>query len=114
MRPTRGAVKINCDAAWNSLTGEGGIGVIARDHEGRVLGGAHSSERSASIVTIEASAVYEGVKLATENRWESVVIESDTKVVIDNVIVTVKFWEIETIVQNSLHLGDMIRNLSWS
>lgn len=31
--PPRGSVKINCDASWDSLTGEGGICVIARDYE---------------------------------------------------------------------------------
>lgn len=30
----QGVVKINCDAAWNSITSQGGIGVVARNHEG--------------------------------------------------------------------------------
>lgn len=34
--PSRGSVKVNCDAAWNGSTGAGGIGVLARDHEGRI------------------------------------------------------------------------------
>lgn len=32
--PNQGTVKINCDAVWDSSTGRGGIGVVARNHDG--------------------------------------------------------------------------------
>lgn len=32
-------IKINCDATWSSITGRGGVGVLARNHEGEVVGG---------------------------------------------------------------------------
>lgn len=37
-RPETGCIKVNCDASWVCATGRGGIGIIARDHDGQVVG----------------------------------------------------------------------------
>lgn len=109
-----GTVKLNCDAAWTSSTGRGGIKVIAGNHAGEVVAGYQSSEMAVSINFLEARAVYEGVKLTIENSWESVEIESDAEVVINHVKGTTKFWQIESIIQNSIYLAGSIRNLTWN
>lgn len=59
---------------------------------------------------LETRGVYESVKLAIVNRWESVEIE----VVINHVKGIIKFWKIENIIQNNLHLACSIRNLTWN
>lgn len=69
IRPTEGIIKINCDAACNGGTGDGGIGVLARNHEGRIVGGTQCAKWTASIEILEARYVYEGVKLVIENKW---------------------------------------------
>lgn len=57
-RPSRGTVKLNCDAAWITQTVRGGIRVIARNHEGQVLAGFHRSEAVSSIEQLEATTVF--------------------------------------------------------
>lgn len=37
--PDVGCIKLNCDTSWEEATGRGGLGVIARDHDGRICGG---------------------------------------------------------------------------
>lgn len=44
-----GVIKINCDASWCSTTKQGGIRVIARDHEGHVCEGYHRQIDGGSI-----------------------------------------------------------------
>lgn len=94
-------------------TGNGGIGVIARDSHGRVVGGVHCAEQSTSAVALEAKAVLLGVKLAIENNWDSIVLESDAEVVLNHVLGIAHFWEIETTIRNSLYLARSILNMSW-
>lgn len=66
--PGQGVVKVNCDAAWDPSSGLGGIGVVARDNEGRLLGGFHCSESAHSSVFLEAKALFFGIKLTLDNR----------------------------------------------
>lgn len=70
---TLGTVKINCDVAWDSVSGRGGIGVVARNHEGRIIGGISRSDWAPSSVFLEANVVLFGVHLVVEKGWKSVI-----------------------------------------
>lgn len=39
--PNHTSIKINCDAAWASASRVDGIRIIARNHVGEIVGGAH-------------------------------------------------------------------------
>lgn len=63
----------------------GGIGVLVRNHNSEVVGGFYGSEVNDNAEYLKAQTVYEGIRLAVENRWEDVVIESDTTSVINHI-----------------------------
>ncbi|KAL9663918.1 hypothetical protein QQ045_019312 [Rhodiola kirilowii] len=76
--PPPGVVKINCDASWNEVTHECGIGVIARDHTGRVLRvrALHSTIYT-NCVECEGVGLHEGITMGEELHEENVIIELD-------------------------------------
>lgn len=78
-RPEEGFIKINCDAAWTSTSGQCGLKLIARDHEGSICGGAPFQTQGASVEELEAKTVFERVKLAFLKKWSKVIFESDAK-----------------------------------
>lgn len=53
-RPSRDTINVNCDAAWCRSTTRGGIGVIARNYNGEVVGGYHRSEVADNVEYLEA------------------------------------------------------------
>lgn len=55
--PERNMIKINCDASWCPITGQGSIGVIARDHEGEIRGGRHRSTTGELIEELAAKTI---------------------------------------------------------
>ncbi|MBA0577179.1 hypothetical protein Golob_027484, partial [Gossypium lobatum] len=69
-------VKINFDAAVKDR--KTSFGIIARDHEGFVLGGrAGVLNRNYNAEWVELYALEESIKLARENTWVRLEFESD-------------------------------------
>lgn len=63
----------------------GGISVIAWNSRGKIVGGMKCCSRCDAIEILEVSDVLEGLKLATEQGWQDVEVESDSNVVINQV-----------------------------
>lgn len=84
-RPRPNTVKINCDAAWATSSGKGGLEVITRNHGGEIVGGAQRMKASDTINYLEVMAVLEGVKIVVANGWKSVEIELDALSVINHI-----------------------------
>ncbi|KAL4347887.1 hypothetical protein GQ457_17G013650 [Hibiscus cannabinus] len=79
-----GFVKINTDGAFNQSTHEAGIGVIARNSTGEVLGGfAQHSGISIDALHTEFLAVVAGIQFAREKDWRDVHIETDSTIVVN-------------------------------
>ncbi|KAL0427311.1 UNVERIFIED_CONTAM: hypothetical protein Slati_2905900 [Sesamum latifolium] len=76
--PEHGFVKINYDAALFLDTGDFGIGIIARDHNGNCLAW-HSQRlhRTISPEIAEAWAARAAVELGCRSNWDKIVIEGD-------------------------------------
>lgn len=62
-----------------------GIGAIARDRNGNILGGLYWRMWSNDVVTIEAKAIHKGIHLAIENNSKDSEIESDLVITINNI-----------------------------
>lgn len=77
-------IKINVNAACNS---DGmGIGVLARDHEGFVVGGRmYFSDVITSCTWVEAKAVYMGFSWAKEKYMNEVIIEGNCACIINKI-----------------------------
>lgn len=74
--PDAGVVKINFDAAVDGSRMS--FGLVARDHEGFVLGGrAGVLENKTGAEWAELQAFAESVELVREKRWLKVELESD-------------------------------------
>lgn len=72
--PSQEVINVNCDASQCRLTKNGGIGVIARNSEGHVIGGATHILKGKDAESLEAEAILLGIKLAIEKGWNQVEI----------------------------------------
>jgi ribonuclease HI len=81
--PPEGWLKVNCDAALDKGKRRMGMGIILRDHEGKVRA-AWSLSRPGLLDTTaaEATALFYGMKLCKELGVSNLVVEGDSKVVI--------------------------------
>jgi len=76
--PEDGWTKVNVDAAYRQESGEAGIGMVIRDHMGRILLSAWKKVHSVgSAEEVEALACKEGLSLAAEWCPGPTILESD-------------------------------------
>ncbi|XP_021800463.1 uncharacterized protein LOC110744764 [Prunus avium] len=83
--PREGLIKINVDGAWHKNTMHGAVGCVIRDNRGNLIGGASSFTVRSSPEEVEAEAILEGLKLARTMHLQHIVVESDSKVVIESI-----------------------------
>ncbi|KAL6179148.1 hypothetical protein ACLB2K_050664 [Fragaria x ananassa] len=81
--PPTAYIKLNCDGAWDKLTNLMGIGVVARDSEGRLIAGSSKSGLAASALEAEAMAASSAMELAKKFRFQSVIFELDSQNLVD-------------------------------
>ncbi|XP_070679333.1 uncharacterized protein [Malus domestica] len=83
-KPPFGMIKVNCDGAWCSRTGNGGFGWVARDFAGifKVARGVGSVPCQSSLMA-EAEAMREALLACVERGFEMVQVESDSKNLVD-------------------------------
>lgn len=67
----------------------GGIRVVARNSDGLLVGGVNLSLKGCSTADLEVEVVLLGTRLAIENDWIQVEIESNSEVVINQLKETV-------------------------
>ncbi|PRQ44148.1 putative ribonuclease H-like domain-containing protein [Rosa chinensis] len=77
--PPSGFIKLNSDGSWISTSGEGGIGVIARNEHGQLMGGTAKSVTTSTALQVELQAISDGLSLAISNGWSNVEVESDNQ-----------------------------------
>ncbi|GAA0165590.1 hypothetical protein LIER_43720 [Lithospermum erythrorhizon] len=81
--PTQDWIKLNCDASWEKNNGHCSIGMVGRGAQGRFEGARYQlMQQVASSLVAEAMAFREGMSFAKENKWNRVVIESNSKVLV--------------------------------
>ena len=78
-------IKINCDAAFIVNNKKAAYGVVARNREGKVLAGKGQWLDVDEAEIAEAITIKQRVKLAVEQRYQKVIIESDAKVVVERI-----------------------------
>jgi ribonuclease HI len=82
--PAQGWIKINVDGSFVEQTGDAGVGLVARDHNGTVIFTAwRAIERCSSAYEAEAMACAEGLRLAAQWSPGSIILESDCARAID-------------------------------
>lgn len=81
--PEEGWAKINTDGALQLHVRKGGVGLVARDFRGEVLGavGAPLADFSDPLI-VETVAMFMGLQWAARKGWKRVVFESDCAVLI--------------------------------
>ena len=76
--PPRGRLKINVDGSWRSDVDQGGIGVAIRDENGRCIAAlSWSLAHVSSAIHAEAEACRTGLLIATQQRWDGLILETD-------------------------------------
>ncbi|GAV85134.1 RVT_3 domain-containing protein [Cephalotus follicularis] len=80
------AIKFNCDGAFDGNEHCGGAGIVARNDKGEVmLVVAFSSPRVLDPPTTEAWSLLLAMQEAMRNNWRRIIVESDTKLVIQDI-----------------------------
>jgi ribonuclease HI len=81
--PAPGTLKVNVDAGFSSISGEGTTGLVIRNHEGVLIRGqAIWYNGAASVLSMEALAVRDGVQLASDIGLSRIEVETDASVVV--------------------------------
>ncbi|XP_062014039.1 uncharacterized protein LOC133730473 [Rosa rugosa] len=112
--PPPGYAAINCDATWKPPRA-GGLGVVIRNETGLSICGASQSVTSGSVEIAEAQAVLLGVNLAVENHLKKVRIQSDSQVVISDLITTTAHgnWKIFPIIDEIHKRSKFFKDITW-
>ena len=96
--------------------GSEGFGIIARDSRGRFLGGGSiKSEGQFALIMMEACAMMEGMKMASEMGWSSVIMEIDCQRLVKDLRNNARIdSELGTIYQNIRNLSKRFVSCSFS
>ena len=108
--PEVGWVKIISDGAFESNKMEAGNGVIAKDSEGKIVGGVNRKFIVVCAAQIEAMAIRDAVNLAIERKFQKICLEMDFKELFQNL--TNKYssidWRIKPLVYDIQKLLKLI------
>lgn len=106
---------INCDTSWCKQTRMREVGVIAHNSNGDIVGGINRRWcQNDRVDTLEPSTILEGVRLSVEKGWTLVEIESDSKVVIDQIKGGVSYWRLRALINNISTLANKIESVTWN
>jgi ribonuclease HI len=84
--PPLGIIKVNWDASINTIKEWVGIGIVARDHYGNVLGAKSLTKKVVAVPKLaEAMAAYEAVIFCKDVGFYEIILEGDAKQVVDDV-----------------------------
>uniref|UniRef100_A0A2N9FEW4 CCHC-type domain-containing protein n=1 Tax=Fagus sylvatica TaxID=28930 RepID=A0A2N9FEW4_FAGSY len=102
--PSPGCIKLNVDAAI--LPSSARIAVIARDENGLLLKAWAKSVLSYDPLLAEATAIHWAILLAKSEHWTNIMIESDSKVCVDALVIDPQYidWSILVICDNAKYL----------
>ncbi|OMO69424.1 hypothetical protein COLO4_29062 [Corchorus olitorius] len=81
--PEEGWYKMNCDGAYKEGSDEGGLGIIVRDNEARVIAGMNKVVRSSSCLMTECYAVL-NITGSEKCNWEISPIIDDIKALLES------------------------------
>lgn len=87
--------------------------MVAQNRNGCVVGGINRKLRSDNIDTLEALAIYDRLRLATENGWSKIEIESDSHVVIQHRERRMTQWRFQAICLNIKSLDNQVDQVQW-
>lgn len=112
-KPDEKTINLICNVTQCQTSRRDGLRIIARNHVGHICGGRQLQVSADSIEELEAKAILEGVKLAIQNRWKHVSVESDAEMVINHFKGTKYSWRIDTIVDNAKVIARLFESANW-
>jgi ribonuclease HI len=80
--PYHDHLKINTDTSFVEANNQGCTGLVVRDNQGKLITEARWFEYAATAIVMEAYAIREGLCLATDFQYPSIIIESGGKRVV--------------------------------
>ncbi|MBA0718768.1 hypothetical protein Golax_006497, partial [Gossypium laxum] len=83
--PKEGCLKINCDASMVKDNPIAGIAMACRDSNGQIINGSNRQLCVGPIEVAEAMAFKDTCSIISHKNWPQVFIESDFKVVVDQI-----------------------------
>lgn len=89
------------------------FGVVARNNLGQVLSGLNRRLQGYNVADLKAYAILEGVELAIEKGWQRIEVESDARVLIEQIKGQVTHWRLEVVCDNINTLANRINNVKW-
>ncbi|CAK9166593.1 unnamed protein product [Ilex paraguariensis] len=84
--PPPGWVKVNYDGTFSATRKRGAYVTVARDHTCQVIASSSGNMCVASALASEAWAIWKACYLALTEGWRFVIFESDSKALIDSLV----------------------------
>lgn len=104
MKPDFGWVKLNFDGCCKGNPGSSGGGGIIRDHNGNFLIAYADFYGYSNNNMAEAKSLAQGLNICLEEGYSSVIIESDSQVIIDMINNKMKIpWQMQQIISNIIN-----------
>ncbi|ONI02233.1 hypothetical protein PRUPE_6G185900, partial [Prunus persica] len=108
--PPTAWIKINFDGYV--INSQASIGFFIQNNDGHVLLAGANNIGKNSINVVESVALQDGLDDAIDRGWGQIVVEGDSKLVIDSVLKKVIFpWSIQQIIQDIWHLNSSIASV---
>ncbi|BBH08473.1 hypothetical protein Prudu_020678, partial [Prunus dulcis] len=83
--PHQGSVKVNIDGSWKNGSCKAGLGIVIRNSDGLLCAGQAGPYQCISALHAEAAAAIKGLHLASQNGFAVIVLETDSKVLVEGV-----------------------------
>ncbi|CAL8120424.1 unnamed protein product [Prunus armeniaca] len=109
-RPPTGWIKVNFDGSL--MNSHASTSFIIRDCEGHVLVAGSNNIGENSINVVECIALCDGLAAALDRGWDQIVIEGDSKLVIDSILAKANPpWCIQQIIQDIWALSSSVASI---
>ncbi|OMO72479.1 hypothetical protein COLO4_27602 [Corchorus olitorius] len=112
-KPPDDWLKINSDGSFCPKSKAAGIGIVVRDSIGRVLDAISAKVKASDVLTVEALALREAVKLAVAKGFHKVCFESDSSILVNDVNNNdcgSQTWKISAVIRDIQILVNSIEN----
>ncbi|XVE60466.1 hypothetical protein DITRI_Ditri05aG0130900 [Diplodiscus trichospermus] len=109
--PSCGWIKINCDGGFYSSAKRASIGVVVRNHDGKLIDDLNEIVKADCPIVAEATVVKMGVQIAVNSGYSNVIVETDSANLFTDVVGKgVKNWKFWSLVQEIRNYLNKIPN----
>ena len=106
---------MNCDGAFDLKPCKAGIGVVARNSEGKMVARLAKAVKGIDAGKMKAFALREGIRLALKEKFQKIIMESDLEIMINAILKDrgYQHWKFVAVVHDIKGLLIQIKEAKW-